>query len=69
MPRYSIAVISTREVVVNAPNPKKAAKKAAQYSRDVIPSCRLVCSEPPVLRPNDYTSRTMDDADEIPRDT
>lgn len=70
MPRYSILVTTTREVVLNAPNHDKARSRALLYARDVFPTVgtsRTV--HDPQMVPDSYTSRTSDDADEIPRDT
>lgn len=68
MTRFSISVTTIREVVLEAKTPAEARKKAARYARDVMPSIALPKLSTPIPRKPNYTSRTSDDADEIPRD-
>ena len=68
MPTYSLLVTTTREVVVKAVNAQSASVKAAAYARDVLPSTGSRMIGAPYMRPDDYQSRTHDDAHKIPRD-
>ena len=69
MPRFSLSIATTREVVVNAKDLAKATAKAMRYAKDCFPS-----TLPPVVvastqSPDNHRSKTSDDADDIPRDT
>ena len=69
MPRFSLSIVTTREVVVDAKNLTKATTKALRYARDCFPSTTFPSITSSGIVPNDHTSKTMDDADEIPRDS
>ena len=68
MPRFSLSITTTREVVVNAKNLTKATTKALTYARDCFPSTSFPSIVASTQVPDDHTSKTMDDADQIPRD-
>lgn len=69
MPRFSISIVTCREVVVKAKDLATAHRKALRYAKDCFPST----SPPTILAstqvPDDHTSKTFDDADDIPRDS
>lgn len=69
MPRFSLSIATTREVVVNAKDLQKATAKALRYARDCFPSTTPPAVIASTQVPDSHTSRTSDDADEIPRDT
>lgn len=69
MPRFSLSITTTREVVVNAKDLRTAEKKALRYANDCFPSITPPFVLESTVCPDDHTSKTSDDADEIPRDT
>lgn len=69
MPRFSLSISTTREVVVNAKNLQKATTKALTYARDCFPSTTFPLILASTQVPDTHTSKTSDDADDIPRDS
>lgn len=65
---YSVKITTTRDVVVEATNPEHAKKKALRYAKDCFPSVSGWTLTTPTEVDDNYTSKTSDDVDQIPRE-